>query len=410
MTILQVIPTLKSGGAERGTVDIAQSLIQAGHKAIVVSKGGRLVEELKAVGAEHIEMNVASKKPWTIYANINRLQKLIKEKNIDIIHARSRAPAWSAYYAAKRCHIPFVTTYHGLYNAKSFFKKYYNSIMAKGDCVIAVSEFMGEQIALRYPHVKQNIKVIPRGINLDHYCPSLISRLRIEQLIKQWNITDDHRQIILLPGRLTKIKGHEVLIDAVAKLSKKRDDFLCICPGEVKESSDYLKRLQDKIKQLDIGRFIRFPGHCLDMPAAYAVCDVVVAPSIQAETFGRVPVEAQVMGKPVIASDHGGFKETIIHGETGFLVKVGDANALANSLDEVLSISRKKRAEVSQQSNDEARHRYSVKKMCDATLAVYSALLNQQANFMLQENNIVTENVKKSQKIDVIDLELQKMS
>lgn len=377
-TVLQVIPRLVSGGAERSAVDVAAALIKQGHKAIVISEGGRLVEELRRIGAIHIQLPVSSKSPWRIYRNISKIGQVIKKHKVDIIHSRSRAPAWSAYYAARRSgeDVKVVSTYHGLYGESNIFKKIYNKIMVRGDAVIGVSDFVSEQIRLRYPDYADRVHVVKRGVNLVHYAPELVTRQRIEQLLKQWSVVDDLRNVIMLPGRITRIKGHLVLVEAVKKLLKKRNDFLCICPGDIQKGKDgYAERVLGKIRKANLEPYILLPGGCLDMPAAYAISNIVVAPSTKPESFGRVPVEAQLMGKPIVASRHGGFCETIEEGETGFLFDVDDADSLADALDKALSLSEEKRIQMASIGRKRVTEMYSVTRMCEETLNVYKNIM-----------------------------------
>lgn len=375
LTVLQVIPRLISGGAERSTVDVAQALIKKGHKAIIVSQGGRLVDEAVHHGAIHITLPVASKSPWVIYKNISALQKVIREYGVDIIHSRSRAPAWSAYYAGKKENIKIMSTYHGLYGEKNFLKKRYNKIMLEGDAVIAVSDFITQQLEIRYPEYKDKIRTVKRGVNLIHYAPELVTRQRIEQLIKNWSLADDLRNVIMLPGRITRIKGHMVLIDAVKELLKIRQDFVCVCPGDIQDGKDgYAQKVINRLNLEDLNRYILLPGGCLDMPAAYAISNIVVAPSTKPEAFGRIPVEAQMMGKPIVASRHGGFCETIEEGETGFLFENENAADLALALNKALSLSEEMRSHMSMLGRKRVTQMYCVNRMCSETLAIYESL------------------------------------
>ncbi len=377
LTVLQIIPRLVSGGAERSAVDVAKALIEHGHHAIIISEGGRLTREATSAGVTCITLPVASKSPFTIFKNIYKIIKIIKEYNVDIVHARSRAPAWSAYYAAQKTGIKFITTYHGLYGESNFFKKLYNSVMVRGNAVIAVSDFIETELKKRYPalHNSNKITTIYRGINLEHYAPEYVTRQRIEQLIKQWELTDDMRQVVLLPGRITRTKGHLLLIEAIDKLLEKRNDFICICPGDVQEGKeDYALEISKKLDQKRLQNYMKLPGACLDMAAAYAVSNIVVAPSIKPESFGRIPIEAQVMGKPIICSNHGGFCETVINGTTGFLFTPNNATDFANAIDVVLSMNeRQKNASVSL-ARKTVTELYSVQRMCYLTIQLYQSL------------------------------------
>ncbi len=378
MTVLQIIPRLISGGAERSAIDVAITLAKKGHHAIIVSQGGRLVQEAEKHNITCIELPVASKSPITIFRNINRIVKIIKEYNVDIVHARSRAPAWSAYYAAQKTGVKFLTTYHGLYKEQNFLKKYYNSVMVKGDAIIAVSDFIENALKKRYPEfdVDKKITTIYRGINLGHYAPEYVTRQRIEQLIKKWELTDDMRQVILLPGRITRIKGHILLIEAIEKIIKTRNDFICICPGDIQaDKQDYANEVHQILHQKGLQHYMRLPGPCLDMAAAYAVSNIVVAPSTKPESFGRIPIEAQVMGKPIICSNHGGFQETVVNNKTGFLFESNNADELAKAIETVLSTNEQQRNLSVSQARKKITELYSVERMCDLTIKLYEKLL-----------------------------------
>ncbi len=376
LTILQIIPALNSGGAERGAVDIAIETIRAGGRAVIVSEGGRLTRELIQAGGEHITVPVASKSPIALWKNRKILEEIIKKTGADLVHARSRAPAWSAFYAAKAARVPFVTTYHGLYGEKSFLKRFYNKIMVSGEAVIAVSHYIADNIALRYPEAKHKIHVIERGIDIRHFSPELITRQRMEGLIKQWKLADDMRYVITLPARITRIKGHHLLFEAVKELLKIRNDFVCVCPGDVQEDKGrYAAELLEKIRTQGLDTHIRFPGMCLDMPAAYAASNVVTVPTLKPEAFGRVPVEAQVMGKIVVAARHGGLTETIEDGVTGFLFTPGDPVDMARALNEALNCDEEQRRKMAVIGKERALQKYTGERMSNATLNLYEKII-----------------------------------
>lgn len=376
MKVLQIIPRLISGGAERSALDVAIRLKDKGHEAFIMSEGGRMTQEIERKGVTHISMPVGSKSLYRIYRNKIDIMNIIKKYNIDLVHARSRAPAWSAYYAAKNMGVKFVTTYHGLYSEGNLFKKKYNQIMMRGKAVISVSDFMTEQLTDRYPKYAHKLKTIYRGIDLKYYVPELITRQRIEQLIKSWSLTDDLRHIILLPGRITRIKGHFLLIDAVKQLLKERQDFVCVCPGDVQEGKEsYFKALKQAVYKEQLQNVILFPGGCIDMPAAYAISYIVIAPTTKPETFGRIPIEAQMMGKPVVASGHGGFCETIQDNQTGFLFTPNDSISLAEKITLALNLSEDERKKIAHLGKQNVMQTYSVERMCDNTIDLYTQLL-----------------------------------
>jgi glycosyltransferase involved in cell wall biosynthesis len=371
LTILQILPRLVVGGAERGTVDIAQAIMQAGGNAIVASQGGPMARELERSRATHIVLPLASKNPLTIWQNAGRLERLIRQYQVDIIHARSRAPAWSALWAARRAGIPFVTTYHDTYHANSRWKERYNSVMAKGDRVIAISEFVAAHIESHYGLDGRVIRTIPRGIDLLRFDPARVPAERKIRLAQDWRLPDD-KPIVLMPARLSRKKGHLVLVDALARLG--RTDLCCIIVGDDGRPTSYRKELIDLIHAKGLDGVVRLLPQSPDMAAAYSMADVVVAPSIHAEGFGRVPVEAQAMGRPVVASDLGGFRETIVDGVTGLLFPPGDPLRLASAIAEALALSEDERAALAANATGNIQARFTRERMCAATLSVYREL------------------------------------
>jgi len=370
--VLQVLPSLGTGGVERGTVDIARALTEAGWRAIVASSGGPMVREVQRAGALHVELPVESKNPLTMWRNVDRLARLIAEHKIDIVHARSRAPAWSALYAAKRAGAAFVTTFHGHYNAANPAKAYYNSVMARGRRVIAISDFIGEHVVRRYGADPAVVRVIPRGVDLDIFDPGAVSAERVIDVAESWRVPDDAR-VVMLPGRLTRWKGQSVLIEALARIDRK--GIRCILVGDDQGRERYRMELEDRIKRLELESVVQIAGHCRDMAAAYMLADVVVSASTDPEAFGRVIAEAQAMGRPVIATDHGAARETVLEGVSGWLVPPGDASALAVALREALALTPEQRAALAETAIDHVRGRYTRPRMCEATLAVYAELL-----------------------------------
>ncbi|MBL4721338.1 MAG: glycosyltransferase family 4 protein, partial [Alphaproteobacteria bacterium] len=306
--VLQVLPSLVTGGVERGSVDIAAALVAQGGRAIVVSSGGPMAHDVTRVGGEHITLPVHSKNPFVIRKNIGRLAKIVRSRNVDILHARSRAPAWSAYYAARKTGAGFVTTFHGTYNLGPPLKKFYNSIMTRGDKVIAISEHIARHILETYNCDPARIRVIHRGVDFDVFDPAQVSAERVIKLSSDWRLPDGV-PVIMLPGRLTRWKGQIVLIEALALLQ--RDDIRCIIVGSDQGRSRYVREMQARIEALNLSSVVHIVGDCRDMPAALMLSDVVVHASTDPEAFGRVIVEAQAMGRPVVAADHGAGREII---------------------------------------------------------------------------------------------------
>jgi glycosyltransferase involved in cell wall biosynthesis len=370
--ILQVLPSLVTGGAERGTIDIAAALSRAGATALVASSGGPMARELERWQARHLTLPLASKNPVVMARNVLRLERVIRDYGVDIVHARSRAPAWSALAAARRCGIPFMTTFHAPYNFKSVPKRLYNSVMARGDRVIAISGFIRHHILQNYSTDPDRIRVIHRGIDLDAFNPDNVNRPRLIDLARAWRLPDD-RRTIMLPGRLTRWKGQAVLIDAVARLNRR--DVLCLLVGSDQGRSGYRRELEARVAALGLEGMVQLVDHCADMPAAYMLADVVVSASSDPEAFGRVIVEAQAMGRPVVVTDHGAVAETIDPGRTAWTVPPGDPEALAAALDEALSLDTEQRARLGENAIAFVASRFSRERMAEETLAVYGELL-----------------------------------
>lgn len=369
---MQIIPELGPGGAEQGCIDIAAEIINSGAQAIVVSNGGNRVHELARIGAVHINMPVHSKNPIVMWKNIGRLKKLIQRYNVRIVHVRSRAPAWSAWRACKKTSAHFMTTCHAPYNITGKAKKFYNSSIAQGERVIAISQFVANYLHTNYDLDERTIRLIPRGIPLEKFHPTAVTAERLITLSNMWRVPDG-ANIIMLPARITRWKGHHVLIDALEQL--KRKDLFCVMIGSDQGRSEYRKELEETIQQKGLGGNVRIVDHCNDMPAAYMLATVVVCPSTDPEGFGRVPVEAQAMGRPIIASDHGGAQETILRGQTGWLVEPSNAEALAKAISEALALTPTQRAMLATRAMSHVAQNYTKELMGDRTMNVYAELL-----------------------------------
>jgi glycosyltransferase involved in cell wall biosynthesis len=372
--VLQVVPRLEQGGVERGTVDVAAALVDAGWRAVVASAGGRLVRDIERAGARHVVLPLASKNPAIVLANARRLAALIERQKIDIVHARSRAPAWSAMLAARRTDRPFVTTFHNAYGAENSLKRQYNSVMARGDRVIAISRFVAEHAAATYDIGEERLRIIERGIDLDIFNPDRVAAPRIIQLAEAWRL-DDGVPVVMLPGRLTDWKGHAVLIEALARLGWHNLCCLFIGAGGAR----YRETLEKQIAVLGLGSVCRFIDHCADMPAAYMLADVVVSASTRPEGFGRVIAEALAMGRPVIATDHGGAREIVERNVTGWLVPPDDAGALADALADALALEPEQRRVLAKRAIASIGGRFSRGRMTSRTLAVYDEILRRRA-------------------------------
>lgn len=370
-------PALDAGGVERTTIEMAEALTRTGGRAIVASRGGRLEDELKAAGGELEVLPMDTKNPVEMVANIGRLVALGKKYDVQIVHARSRAPAWSAMFAARQLGVPFVTTYHGIYNAKSSLKRFYNSVMAKGDLVIANSEFTRNHVMREHRILPGKVIAIPRGVDLARFDPAAVEPARVETMRRLWGLApSDTRPVVLLPGRLTGWKGQTVLIEAAAVLEKERSgSAVYVLAGDSQGRQQYVADLHELARARGVEHAVKIVGHLVDMPAALAAATVAVFPSTDAEAFGRAAVEAQAMGIPVVASNLGGLAETVVDGDQGFLVPPGDPRRLAYAVDRVLALSPEQRKNMGQRGAARVRARYSVEALQSATLQVYERVL-----------------------------------
>lgn len=381
-TILQIIPELEAGGAERTAVDIAEGLAHVGARALVATEGGRLVGELQAKGGIWLPFPAATKNPISMLRNVGKLAKLCRKEKVSLIHARSRAPAWVALGAARRLNVPFVTTYHGSYSGRSSVKVLYNSVMARGDVVIANSHYTGDLIRSLYPIADGRVCVIHRGTDFLSFSPSAVAPERVEALRRAWNVAP-HERVVLLAARLTGWKGQKVLIEAAAKL---RDagitDATYILAGDPQGRDSYVRELDNLIEVRGLQGIVRRVGHCTDMPAAFLAASVVTVPSTEPEAFGRSAVEAQAMGTPVVVSDLGAVPETVLsppavapHERTGWRIAPDDAGALAEAVGAALSLGASARDALGNRARAHVQRHFSLENMVTSTLDVYSALL-----------------------------------
>ncbi|MFZ2028979.1 MAG: glycosyltransferase family 4 protein [Vitreimonas sp.] len=382
LTVLQVTPELNAGGVERTTLEIAQAISRAGGLALIASAGGRLEPDLKATGGELVKIPAQSKNPLTMLANAWRIARIVKKRGVDVVHARSRAPAWSAWMGARLAGVPFVTTFHGIYNARSPLKRFYNSIMAKGDVVIANSEFTREHILSHYVVDPEKVIAIPRGADLDVFDPAKVSQVDVEAMRAAWRVArDDSRCVVIAPARLTRWKGQLVLIEAVKLIEQRRPGTLkVIIAGDAQGRVSYVQEMQAAIDGAGLREVVALIGHVDTMSAAFAASDIAVFPVTEAEAFGRGAVEAQAMGVPVIASNLGGFTETIVEGETGLLVPPGIALALAAAIERMVDMLEDERREMGTRARIRARQLYATSTLQSATLAVYRRLLDAAAS------------------------------
>ncbi|MDR1828369.1 MAG: glycosyltransferase family 4 protein [Methylobacteriaceae bacterium] len=382
-TVLQIIPELEAGGAERTTVDIAEALAQQGACALVASEGGRLVGELQARGGSWIPFPAATKNPFRMVYNIRKLVQICQRERVDLLHARSRAPAWVALAAARLLHIPFITTYHGSYSAGSSIKNLYNSVMARGDVVIANSRYTADLIRKAHPASGNRIAVIYRGTDLSEFSLEKVGSERIDAVRKAWGVSLGER-VVLLAARLTGWKGQKVLIEAAAQLKNKPwlGNIVFVLAGDAQGRSGYVKELEKLIVNRGLRGTVRLVGHCADMPAAFLASAAVVVPSTEPEAFGRSAVEAQALGIPVVVSDLGAVPETVLappdvprEQRTGWRVPAGDAGALADVLVEVLSLQASAASALSQRARLHVEQHFSLRGMVEQTINVYERVL-----------------------------------
>lgn len=372
--VLQVLPGLGEGGVERGAVDVAAFLADQGWTPLVASAGGEAEHSLAEFGVQVFRLPLNAKNPFVVHQNVRRLQRLIQEHDVDLVHARSRAPAWSSYFAARRCKVPFVTTFHGLYSgSERLLKRRYNAIMARGDRVIAISDFVAEHVRTIFGVGSDRLRVIRRGVDLDAFDPAGLDEAKRRELHDRWQIPAGH-QVVMLPGRISRRKGHLFLVRALAGLA--RDDVYCLMVGGFDPRSSYVSELQGLISATGQWERIRLVGPTRNMPAALSLADVVVVPSIDPpEAFGRVAVEAQAMGRAVIVSDNGGLGETMMPAATGWLVPPADPDALAAALDLALAMPADARERLARRARRFVIRHYSLEQMTKRTLAVYRELI-----------------------------------
>jgi glycosyltransferase involved in cell wall biosynthesis len=380
LKILQVIPKLGYGGAETGCYDLAHYLYEQNCTSIIVTSGGDLLKYVNRKKVKVFKLPVHSKNPVLIFLNTLILILIQIFYNVDIVHARSRAPAWSCYWSCIFTRRKFVTTFHGTYQINNSFKKYYNSVMLKSKLIIAGSNFIFNHINENYNNFlnqKNKLMVIFRGINLDYFNSKNISENKIIKLKHDWRVNDQSFKI-LLPGRLTPWKGQEIFIEALNIMIEdfNKSNFQAIILGSDQGRNVYSKKLKSLVDRYNLSKKITFISHCESMPLAYFLSDVVVSSSIRPEAFGRVAVEAQAMGKPIIASNIGGSNETILNGKTGFLYKFNDPRELAKVLNSIIEFDKDTLNSIGNEGRKNVSKKFDVDKMCRTTFVEYKKLLN----------------------------------
>lgn len=373
--VLQVLPALVTGGVERGALEIAGAVAEIGGTALVASSGGPLVRVVERVGGHHLTLPLASKNPLVLRRNARRLAEAIEAYGVEIVHARSRAPAWSAFWAARRTGRPFVTTVHAPYSLRGLpFKRHYNSVMARGARVICISRYVMDYVEANYRVAPERLRLVHRGVDLEVFDPERVSSERVIQLAQRWRLPDGV-PVIMLPGRLTRWKGQLELLRAAAKLDDL--DFLVVLVGDEQGRTAYREELERAIDRLGLESKAMIAGPCNDMAAAYMLSDVVVSASTAPEGFGRVVAEAQAMGRPVVASDHGGAPEQLLAHETGLVYPPGDTDALAEALRDALALNAEQREDLAEVAIARVRENFSKQAMCERTLAVYREVLQE---------------------------------
>jgi glycosyltransferase involved in cell wall biosynthesis len=362
---------------ERTTIEMAEAISRAGGLALVASAGGRLEPDLEAAGGELIRLPVETKNPFQALANAWALRRIARTRRVSIIHARSRAPAWSAWIAARLAGVAFVTTFHGIYNARTGMKRFYNSVMARGDAVIANSEYTREHILEHYHVAPERVVAIPRGVDLAVFDPDKVKPFETMAMRTSWNVAiEDARCVVLVPARLTRWKGQLVLIEAIGMIEKRRPGALkVIIAGDAQGRVAYVDEMKAAIEKHRLQDVVAIAGHIGNMPVAFAAADIAVFPVIEPEAFGRGAIEAQAMGVPVIASNLGGFTETIVEGETGFLAPPGVAAALAGVIERMMDAGAQIRKQMGGRGRDRVRQLYAKTTLQTATLSVYRRLL-----------------------------------
>jgi glycosyltransferase involved in cell wall biosynthesis len=373
--ILQVLPELGQGGVELGTIQVAEALTEAGIKNFVASAGGRKEYNLEKLGVKHFKLSLKSKNPFVIFKNANKLAEFIKKEGINIVHARSRAPAWSAYFAAKKAGVHYMTTFHGTYGlGPKGIKKIYNRVMTLGEKVIVISSHIKNHVLKHYNIDESKLAFIHRCVDVEKFDNSAVTPARLNNIVEEYHLPTD-KKIILLIGRLTRWKGQELLIDALAKI-KDRTDFHCVFTGDDQGRVKYTEGLLNKIKEYEMtGRFT-FIKHTDDVPALMKACDIVVSASIEPEAFGRIAAEGEAMGKIVLASNIGGSLDNLKDGITGRHFISGDADDLSQKLTWALDLPDAERKKISENAQNFVKENFTKQIMCCKTIEVYKQLVN----------------------------------
>ena len=381
-TILQIIPHLDAGGAEKIAVDLAAAQAAAGYRALIASEGGRLVAEVQALGGIWLPFPAASKNPVAMALHVRRLKALLEREQVDVVHVHSRAPAWVALGACRLRPTPMISTFHGAYGASTPLKHRYNSVMVRVDRIIAHSSFIADHIKTTYPEAASKVRLVPCGFDFSAFDLAQVEAQRVRKLRESWGL-EGHERMVLLPGRMTAIKGQKLMIEAARRLlAAGMTDTKFILAGDEQGRTGYVRELDQMIASLNLSGHIKRVGHCADMAAAYSAAAVVCVPTTVPETFGRVAVEAQAMGTPVIASSHGASSETVLGPplvpateRTGWLVPPDDAPALAAAIGEALALGASARSALARRARTHVIGKFGLERMNDATLMLYDELI-----------------------------------
>ena len=369
--VIQVLPALNSGGVERGTLEISEYLVKKGWRSVVISSGGKLVNRLTRNGTKHINLQTNTKNPLKWNNLRKKLKNVFEDEKPDIIHVRSRVPAWTAGKVAKKMNIPLISTIHGSHLASSLLKKYYNSASVNADKIIVISDYVKNNILKNNPEKKDIIKVIHRGADIEMFNPENIPTSRIIQISEMLQLPDEAK-IIMLPARPSSWKGHEILIKSFSSINN--ENIICIMPG-ADDNGHYVTNLRNLAKKYNVlGKMVFLP-FLDDLPAAYMLADVVVAPSLKPEPFGRVIIEAQAMGRPVISFDHGGASESIKNNITGLLVEPKNEKELGNAIEKLINMTEIQRNNMANSSRKHIVNKFSLDKMNRETIKLYSEVL-----------------------------------
>lgn len=377
--LLQVVPELNAGGVERTALDISRAVVEGGGTSLIASSGGRLEDELAAHGGELVRLPVQSKNPLTIAANLFRLKDVIRNRGVSLVHVRSRAPAFAALPAARLAGVPAISTYHGVYNARSAAKRWYNGVMTRGRHVIANSDFTRRHVLETYGLDPRLVTAVSRGTDLSRFDPEAVSAERVAAARAFFGIgPNETRTVFLLAGRLTRWKGQLLAVEAARRLQEAgRDDFLLIMVGDDQGRIAYRAEIERALAMADLDDRAAVAGHFTDMPAAWLAADVAVVPSLDPEAFGRTAVEPQLMGRPVVVAAHGAPVDTVIDDETGWLFRPGDADDLARRMEQALDAGPVRRLAMGKAGMVRARDLYSVQAMLEGTFGVYAQVLEE---------------------------------